>query len=53
MRTSTGKTFNVPGTMADSKLDGAEVKKGRCTNRTGAVIAAEATSFDEPLDQQT
>ena len=53
MRTCTGEPFNVPGTTADPKLVGADVRKGRCTDGTGAVIAADATSFDEPLDRQT
>jgi len=51
MRPCTGESFNVPGTTADPKLTGAEARKGRCTDGTGAVIATEATSFDEPLDQ--
>jgi len=49
MRTCTGESFNVPGTTADPKLDGAEARKGWCTDGTGAVIAGEATSFDEPF----
>jgi len=52
-RTCTGESFNVPGTTADPKLDGAKARKGRCTGGTGEMIAAEATSFDEPLDQPT
>jgi len=51
MRTCTCESFNVPSTTADPKLDGADARKGWCTDGTGAVIAAEATSFDEPLDQ--
>jgi len=53
MRTCTGESFNVPGTTADLKLAGAEARKGRCTGGTGAVIAAEAKSFEEPLDRHT
>jgi len=52
MRTCTAESSNVPGTTADPKLDGAEARKVRCTDGTGAVIAAEATSFDESLDRQ-
>ena len=52
MRTCTGESFNVPGTTAEAKLGGVEARKGRCTNGSGAVIAAEATSFDEYLDRQ-
>ena len=53
MRTCTGESFNVPSTTADPKLAGAEARKGRCTDGIGAVIAAEATSFDETSDRQT
>jgi len=50
MRTCTGELFNVPGTTADPKLAGAEARKGWFTDGTGAVIAAEASLFDKPLD---
>jgi len=52
-RNCTGESFNVAGTTPDPKVEGAEARKGRLTDRTGAVIAAETTSFDELLDRQT
>jgi len=52
MRTCTGESFHDPGMTADRKVDGAEARKGRCTDGTGAVIAAEANSVEEPLERQ-
>ena len=52
-RTCTEESFHVPDTTADPQVDGAEARKTRLTDGTGAMIAAEATSFDEPLDRQT
>jgi len=31
-RTCTGESFNVPGTTADAKVEGAEARKGRLTD---------------------
>jgi len=45
MRTCTGESFNIPSTTADPKLDGAEARKGRCTDETGPVFFFHLSEF--------